>query len=510
MLLVGNEQIATELTRLLVGLDPPRHGLILLNGKPPYRSPGTRAACVSVQSVERRAPGRTVRSMLTHQSQLFEIGRNGVDCLASFGLEHLVDRAHDSLSAQERRQLAFATAIARRDIEFAVFCEPRLDLTAAQLAKLQDYMSELANRACVVCITTSLHDARQLGGPHAQLSRTGWSWVSTGAEPGSRTRLMIEGTGLPSLAAHLAAQEWVSELRMRRVDSELQRLHVSADAGSEVTCQIARVARQNHAKIGRICTEESLMPEQVAERERLSQGAAQAVSDHSQHCNLGRMVWDSLRELLARTLPSSRGALLLLGAPVLTASYAVGQRQLIASEEALQNTLRFFATYIVPLGALLAVRVLNAEPALGGLVEPLARLGASRRIVVSANAAVICVLSAVVAVLSVTVGVLFSAGRLSADLGVCAWIAALGATSYTSIFLLIEQLRHRWLQWLYLLGDMALGASALGVSALFPHAHLLNLLGLSGPLDRAQWFSSVCLAAFVVLAYGLTLIRSET
>jgi energy-coupling factor transporter ATP-binding protein EcfA2 len=511
VLLVDNLQIVDELARRLTGVCSPSKGTILLNGKSPDRSPSTRATCTSVFMSEPGTLGTTVSEALARLAPCF-VAQKAESSLMQFGLEHLAHRKFESLSDSERRQVTYAMQMGRKPIELAVYCEPCLDLTGAQFASLQAHMNELAPHTCVVCITASLHDARQLGGPHAQLTRGGWMWVTAGAGKGTVTRVLVEGTGLRPIAAQLALSDEVRDLRLQLDDGESQSLQVYANAADDVMTLIARVARQNHASVTRVSRDESLVlapsPEYQIDQAQPTEGV---ISSPSQDCNLVRIAWARQRELLGKALLGWTGALLVLGAPAITAIYAVIRRE-IDPAGALRDTLTFLITYIVPLGSLLGVRTLGAESALGGSLEPLSRFGANRRILVSTNLALIGLTCAAVAAASACVAVLLTSGMAWAELGVCAWIAALGAATYAAIFLLITQLRLRrtWVQWAYFVADISLGGSVLALSALFPHAHLLNLLGLPWPLDVAQWASFLCLGSLLFLAFGLTLIRTKT
>jgi len=509
VLLVENQQIADELARGLLGLRRPKRGRIHLNGKPLYGRPLTRARHVGVLPRESHALATTVHAAVARVWPFLDPRDGALAPLTTFELDHLVARTFESLSAAERRQVAFALAIARRSSELAVFCEPRLDLTGSQAAILQAHMSELAQHACVLGITASLHDARQLGGPHAHLTRGGWVWLAAQTDANAIGKVLVEGKGLRPVAAHLASEANVTRLCLdAQDDAERDLLQVEARSAAALTNQIARVAREHHATISRIHMDESLVQAPAPERIAQASAAEPNILPIEQHSNVVRLAWAREREVMVSRVRTAAGITFIVGVPVLTAAIAAAQQQLDAAG-ALRSTLTFLITYAVPLGALLGVAVLNGDSALSGTLEPLARFGANRRILVCTNSVLVFLSCAAVAAVSAAAAVLLTSGSNWSEVGTCSWIAALGAATYAAIFQLADQLRRTWLKWAFLVADILLGASALGLSALFPHAHLLNLMGLPEGLDASQSISSVCLGALLVLAFGLTLLRTE-
>jgi hypothetical protein len=429
-----------------------------------------------------------------------------------FGLQSLWDRTVESLSNAERRQVAFAMAIAREAVDLFVYCEPRLDLTEAQVSMLQVHMSERAKSCCVLCITSSLHDARLLGGPHAQVTRNGgWAWLSPGVGADSPARVLVAGTGLRSACAELALNPDVSQLVLQDQDATSEVLQLSARSGSSIVMHVARVARQNHANVFRLQVEEQATSDGLpGATNRFPVDGVSPVSSNDQHCNVARIALTCQAESLGRTSRTLVGALFVLGAPMVTAAYAAGQVGRDRAAATL-NTLDFLVTYIVPFWSLLGVRLLNRKSGLGGLVEPLARCGASRRMLLCANLALMSLACAAVTSASAAFAVLKTAGAFGSDLWISAWVVAVGTSAYVALFgALTVCVRRTWVPWAFLLADLTLGGTALGLSAMFPHAHLLNLIGAPGVIDLAPRTSLALLGALIVLAFGLTWLCAET
>lgn len=509
VLLVQDEQVAEELTRQLVGIAAPETGCVLLNGRPPYRDPATRAACTCVLTSESSLAARTVGETLA--LSFLGAPSNPQGTLSLLGLEQLTERAASSLSPGEHRQVAFAMAMARKSVELAVYCEPRLDLSAAQRSTLQVHMSELAGRCCVLCITSSLHDALQLGGPHARLTRSGWGWLDTGEISTSSFHLVVEGTGLRPVAADLAVNPTVVTMSVHNYPDESQLLQFHVRTLDDITTQIARVARQVHARVTRLYVNGSdrLMCSSIHPyRTSHDTPRVSSVSRSSQHCNLVRIALTRQRQLMATTLASMSGALLVFGVPAVAGIYTAIQSHLDAPG-AEQKSLTFLITGIVPLGSLLAARLFTSEPEFGRLLAPLTRLGVSRRCLVSINWVLVGSLSAAIAGVSAALVLLMAGDTAWSELGVAMWIAACGGATYTGIFAALSHLRRTWVQWSFLVADYMLGGGALGISSVFPRAHLLNLLGAPWAQDMRQPVSFIFLGVLLVLAFGLTLLRTE-
>jgi hypothetical protein len=117
--------------------------------------------------------------------------------------------------------------------------------------------------------------------------------------------------------------------------------------------------------------------------------------------------------------------------------------------------------------------------------------------------------SAVIAGASAALVMLTTRNTAWSELGIAVWIAACGGATYTGIFAALVRLRRTWVQWSFLVADYILGGEALGISSLFPHAHLLNLLGAPWAQELRQPVSFIFLGALLVLAFGLTLLRTE-
>jgi hypothetical protein len=515
VLLVENADVAQQVARQLVGLSASRKGNVSLNGKAPYRNPATRAICSSVLTRETHAFANKIDDIARALSNFVGIDVDAETMLRPLGLQHLSQRTTTSLSPSERLQLALALSMAHKGANFVVYCEPLGALSATQCQAFHQHVAEIASRSCVLSITSSMHDARQLGGPHARLTRNDWLWVDTNVSLTPLIRLIVEGVGLRRVMTELAVNDSVMRLGLdvRRPDCES--LEIVAQAGSNVAGAVLGVARQQKAKITRLLTEQGYensvkgSPPIVHHDSSLARGSA-----------LGSWtgLWASFRagltlqwRVVVATLSSAVGIVLLLGEPVLAGAFAKAQ---IRTDRAwaVQESLAFLISYLGPVWSLLVCRALCADSVLGGTIEPFARFGANRRVLSATRGALVALVSAILGGISAALVVLMLRGACRAaleEMGTAMWISALGGAAYGSILAALSEARRTWLLWIFVVADFALGGTSLGVSAPFPHAHLRNLLGAASAIDVSQQASCIFLGLLFPLAIGLITWRTD-
>ena len=515
VLLVEDVDVAQQVARQLVGLSTPRKGNVSLNGKAPCRNPATRAICSSVLTRETLSFANRVDDIAHTLSNFVEIDVDAESMLRPLGLQHLSQRTTASLSSSERLQLALALSMAHKGAKLVVYCEPLGALSATQSQAFHQHVAKIASRSCVLSITSSMHDARQLGGPHARLTRNDWLWVDTNASPTPLIRLIVEGVGLRRVVTELAVNDSVMRLGIdvRRPDCES--LEIVARAGSNVAGAVLGVARQQEAKITRLLTEQGYensvkgSPPSVPHDSSLARGSVR---------ESWTGLWASFRagltlqwHVLVATLSSVVGIVLLLGEPVLAGAFAKAQ---IRTDRAwaVQESLAFLISYLGPVWSLLVCRALCADSVLGGTIEPLARFGANRRVLSATRGALVALVSAILGGISAALVVLTLRGVCRTaleEMGTAMWISALGGAAYGGILSALSEARRAWLLWIFVLTDFALGGTSLGVSAPFPHAHLRNLLGAASAIDLSQQVSCIFLGLLLPLAIGLITWRTD-
>jgi hypothetical protein len=168
--------------------------------------------------------------------------------------------------------------------------------------------------------------------------------------------------------------------------------------------------------------------------------------------------------------------------------------------------------FILPIALVFASRRAIAPLRLDAAATPLARFGSSRRAValglVLASMIGAAVLASTAAAAAAVLAHDPTAPALRADAISCAWIGALGASAYASVFAFGATFGAQGAgRWWALAADYALGSTS-GVGALFaPRAHIQNLLGGEPPMFLGQNLSTACLGAIIVAFTTLALLR---
>ena len=514
VLLVQSAQVADQLARLVVGLIVPPKGRVLVNGHDPSRDAATRARCSSLFVREPAALGTRVREFAELFAMLTGSLHDPVKLLDGLDLHPLASWRCASLTPSQRRQLALSFAMAQSEVDLAVYCEPLLGLSAAQCAVYREHVAKLSQRSCVLSVTASEHDALQLGGPHAHITRQGWHWVDADLGAYALNRLHVEGVRLGPVVAQVAALPAVARLHIHKSPAGIDYVEIATSADSGVAFELVRAAHVQQAQITRIFTTADHEP--AAENTAPMEPAAktdwrpQPVAGWSRFGVSLRSARRALMHAASRLFTHPLGICLLLGQPLLAALYAY-TRGRGDPTAAVQESLEILVALLVPLSALYLTRVMNGPLALGGNIGALARYGANRRVVLAVNWLTLVSLGAVVGGGSAVATLLAargSHGLALVELSTAAWIVALGSSVYVGLLQYLPTPSRGWLLWLFLLSDYSLGGANLGVSALFPHAHLLNLLGASSAPLMPQQASCIFLGALSILALGLALRRT--
>jgi hypothetical protein len=405
--------------------------------------------------------------------------------------------------------------MAQAEVDLAVYCEPLLLLSAGQCPAYHQHVARLSQDSCVLSITASEHDALELGGPHAHVTRQGWHWVDANLGASGSSCLHVEGMRLCPVVAQVVATPSVTRLQINKSPTGHDQIEIVTPANAGVVLELIKAVRAQRAAITRIFT--------TADHETASESPAHvepaAPHEHRPRSSAAgsrfegslRCAWRTVYPEASQVLRRPRGIGLLLGQPLLAALYVLTQGHRNPNA-AVQESLEFVATLLVPLGALYLSRFMFATGARDGSRGTLARYGANRRAVVAVYWLSLVLLGAVGGA-GTAVTTLLAArgchGLALAELGTAAWIVALGGSVYVGFLQCLSTAPRGWLLWAFLLFDYVLGAANLGVSAIFPHAHLMNLLGAnSGPL-MPQQASCIFLGALLALALGLTLWRTD-
>ncbi len=173
---------------------------------------------------------------------------------------------------------------------------------------------------------------------------------------------------------------------------------------------------------------------------------------------------------------------------------------------AANRTLYIMASFVLPLGAFASARLFTRNQRLDHSVWCLARYGASRRVTALGliTGAGLLMAAAASVLVGAGLGVAYGGSPgLLADVWTSTWIAALGAFSYMTWFLVASGWGKagRW-RWLPLVLDFTIGTGTGWAAACLPRAPLAHLLGSSELLGLSQQQST----AWLVVSVGALLL----
>jgi ABC-type multidrug transport system ATPase subunit len=263
--LVDDMGAFSELASFVSGVARPRKGAVRIDGVDPHRSPETRRRIGSLLEVEEPLEGATVGEALDAVLALRGSGRSAWDVLEEHRLGPWLLRQPGGLSAQDRRRLALAVALASDEPRVVVLVEP-LSVTPSR-SVLADALAERARRgAAVLCITANVRDATDLGGRVFGLRPGGSApveepWASVG-RAGGAIDLVVHAADPGALAAALSTEPAVAsvvstgvrsptEVVVRGPDVELASLAVmraAAASGVRISSLSQRVAEPAAAR----------------------------------------------------------------------------------------------------------------------------------------------------------------------------------------------------------------------------------------------------------------------
>ena len=513
MILADSDRVAAEFTRLLVGQDRPVRGRLLIDGLSPRDTPAIRVNIASLLAREDLTFSETVQGAVDSAAALHRISPSAGSVLSLLGLEGLATRATRTLSSNESRQVATALALAQIDAHVAIFCEPLLALNQHQIVAFQQQLSILASRACVLCLTSSLHDARMLGGPHAQLSARGWTALEGDSLKSTLLRVHIEGPSLRQLASELALQASLARLTLQTGNQSHDMLDLIGSPADVSTNQIVRIARQGLTSISRMFVHGigNLGPETVTPGDGPALVKAERTTNWRMNFRDLKLCAQAQLHLASKARSTLAGWATLLLQPSIATVYAALLRTREGSW-ASYDALIFLGTVLVPIWSLILCRLMYADHILGGGVETIARYGAGRRGLAVNRLLAVSLLNASLAAISA--GLVCATGGWVAlahgELISAMWITGLGGAVYGAIVVaLTDASRSNWLRWVFILLDFLMGGTSRAISFPFPRAHLHNLLGSATAIEFPQRGSCAILGMLLFLAIGLTAVRTE-
>ncbi len=186
----------------------------------------------------------------------------------------------------------------------------------------------------------------------------------------------------------------------------------------------------------------------------------------------------------------------------------------VGSAGAVDRSLVSTFQLIIPLVTFAIMRTASGRTRLDLGTMPLARYGAPRPYLalglILAAAVTAALFSALLSMESVLLAHSSVSPPLARDLFQSAWIGALTAAAYATLFAFGGSFGERGRgRWVPLVADFLLGRGASLFGVVFPRANAQNLLGGAAPLGLSQAASSLVLAALLILFATLATLRAR-
>jgi ABC-type transport system involved in cytochrome c biogenesis ATPase subunit len=516
VILAYRDDAAEEFTRIVAGVDKPLKGRLWIEGRAPRSCPAVRRHIDSTLPQESLDFANTVEDLVTWVGRIRGLDQSPANILSRLSLEHWSRRPVATLSQRESRQLTLALALAQPTTSALVIHEPLLALNNSQVPQFQESIANLASRACVVCVTSSLHDARALGGPHAQLTALGWEPSNASNVSTSSARVHLEGKNLRELTSRIALKWPLGQLELQST-SRGNVLQVTGRASDVSTGKVAIDAREIGVSIRRLWSE-TIGPQQLEVEPIALPVETEPSGLTARHSPIAASITlDAVKRGIrgirrAATKPMNLAALLL--GPGLAMAYA-GLLRVRSASWANYDTLVFIGTVLTPLWSLWLCRLMWAGSTRQEAVEIIGRFGVDRRALAIGRTLTISFIAGLLGAASALAAILYaSSGRANppaiSELYQSTWIIGFAGVVYGAIAASLSNVKRPWLsRWAFILLDFALGGGSSSVSVPFPRAHIHNLLGSPSSVAISQPSSCAYLGLLLLLAIGLTSITTE-
>lgn len=203
------------IAKLAAGMVRPRSGRVALDGREPYGDPELRAR-IGATAWEAMLPERGKVEAFLEACEHVRKAPVG-EMLEHLGLGSLRERRLEALSADERRAIDLAIALATPDPVALILTEPFANTAGAHRAVVLDALLRAAHGgACVVVTTASVADAVEVGGQihlleAGRIART-IDALDAIALPGREVELRILSDDPRTLAGALTCEEAISSV----------------------------------------------------------------------------------------------------------------------------------------------------------------------------------------------------------------------------------------------------------------------------------------------------------
>ncbi len=270
-----------ELVRLACGERRPQRGTALVLGAPVASAPRARRSVAALFAAETLPPAASVEAALTSLLAARELTLGAREVLQRWELESYAKRRPAELAPAEVRGLALGFALCDERAQVLALFEPLA--TALPRVRVLEALRRRSAEAAVMVCTSSLEDARALGGQWLVLDGGALSVAAAEAftHGGAPKTIMVRSSGARRLAALLAAEDAVSAVHWdeQRAPSELW---LSGPDASALGAALSRVALQSEVALDWVSPLVPPLEAVLAARAGLVQGAYEAAYRRAQ------------------------------------------------------------------------------------------------------------------------------------------------------------------------------------------------------------------------------------
>lgn len=272
---LGKDGAALDaLGALATGELKPRRGRVHTRAGEPHRTPEARRAVACLRASEVLPPAPTVREAVATVLRLRGLDARVEEVLARAGHPELETRALTSLHPAEVRSIALALALVDARAEILVLYEPFA--TALAPSKLITLLRALAEDQVVLVTTSSLADARALGGAWYVLDAGTLTLAPPWMRGGSTSRLRVSTAQARELSALLSAEPSVSAISWNAQRSPSELVVTTSDPHA-FGAALARLSNDNGIAIDALVPVAPPLEAALAERA----GYLQAAYEHA-------------------------------------------------------------------------------------------------------------------------------------------------------------------------------------------------------------------------------------
>lgn len=246
----------TDLVAIAAGIVRPRRGRVLVAGHEPHRSPDIRRRIAALLARERLIPAATVQASVARALAIAGAESAPAGVLEASGLGSWAARPLTSLDAAERRSVALAIALARREPLLVALHEP-LGVPGAARRQVKERIARLAERgACVLCTTASARDGGELSSSlllldRGRVVRRAAPSLGVDLAPGTVPDFVVQSDNPRLLTAGLSADPAVTGVEWDQQHSP-RAIRVRGTDPAELALAIARAALSQSIQVSSV------------------------------------------------------------------------------------------------------------------------------------------------------------------------------------------------------------------------------------------------------------------